>query len=81
MASPQAPWKEISMEFIVELPVGGILLFGFVTNLFLKQIHFVPCPKISSANMLAKHFVQHVYRLHGAPECIISDRVQFISQF
>ncbi|ETE60957.1 Tf2-1, partial [Ophiophagus hannah] len=33
-------------------------------SLFSKQAHFVVCPKILSAQVLDKMFVQHIYRLH-----------------
>lgn len=83
VASPTTPWNEISMDFIVELPdSAGNTVIWVVTDLFSKQAHFVACPKIPSAQTLAKMFVQHIYQLHGAPECTISDRsVQFTSSF
>lgn len=66
---PKAPWKEISMDFIVELPKSsGNTVIWVITDLFSKQVHFVPCQKIPSNHTLMKMFVQHVYRLHGAPE-------------
>lgn len=40
------------------------------------------CPQILSAHSLAKMFVEHIYHLHGAPECIISDQsIQFSPSF
>ncbi|XP_060539362.1 queuine tRNA-ribosyltransferase catalytic subunit 1 isoform X1 [Pantherophis guttatus] len=83
VARPNAPWKEISMDLIVDVPEsGGCTVIWAVTDLFSKQVHFIPCSKIPSAKTLAKLFIQHVYRLHGAPKGIISDRgVQFTSNF
>lgn len=43
-------------------------------NLFFKQVHFVPCPKITSACTLSTFFMQHVYRLNGSPKQIISSQ-------
>lgn len=83
VARPTAPWKEISMDFIVDLPPSeGCTVIWVVTDLFSKQVHFIPCTKIPSAKSLATMFVRHIYRLHGAPTRIISDRgVQFTSLF
>lgn len=53
-----------------------------VVDLFSKRAHFIPCTSIPTAKKLAKLFLQHVYRLHGAPKRIISDRgPQFTSKF
>lgn len=69
------------MDFIVELPERGRgnTVVWVVTDRFLKQ---KSCPQIPSSKTLAKLFVQHVFRLRGAPDSITSDRgVQFTSQF
>uniref|UniRef100_A0A670Z7K1 Integrase catalytic domain-containing protein n=1 Tax=Pseudonaja textilis TaxID=8673 RepID=A0A670Z7K1_PSETE len=83
VADPSAPWKEISMDFIVELPESaGNTVIWVVTDLFSKQVLFIPCQKIPTTKALAKMFLIHIYRLHGAPQWIISDRgVQFTSKF
>lgn len=57
-------------------------LIWTVIHLFSKQEHFVPCKGLPSARRLAKLFVQHIYRLHGVPKRIISDRgPQFTARF
>lgn len=78
-----APWKEMSMDLRAELPENsGNSVIWVMTDIFSKQVHIIPCLKIPSARTLAKLFIEHIYRLHGVPECIISDRrVQFTSQF
>lgn len=51
-----------------------------VVDLFSKQAHFIACPGLLSAQRLAKMFLQQIYRLHGVPKCIISNRgVQFMA--
>lgn len=71
------------MDFIVELPESlGNMVIWVIIDLFSNQMHFVPCQKTPSVHILVKLFVQHVYRLHRAPERIVSDRgVQFTAQF
>lgn len=45
-----ASWREISMDFIVELPESsGNTFIWVVTDLFSKQVHCVPCQKIPLA--------------------------------
>lgn len=83
VASHSRPWEEITMDFIVELPEsGGNTVIGTVIDLFSKQAHFTACSGLPSAKKLAKLFIKLIYRLHGAPHCIISDRgVQFTAKF
>lgn len=65
------------MDFIVELlENAGNKLVWVVTDLFSKQVHFIPCQKISTTEGLAKMFLCHVYHLHGAPQ-----RIQFTPKF
>ncbi|XP_039222531.1 cation-dependent mannose-6-phosphate receptor isoform X1 [Crotalus tigris] len=83
VSDPNHPWEEIGMDFIVDLPTShGNTVIRTVIDLFSKQAHFIPCKGLPSARHLAKLFVTHIYRLHGVPRRIISDRgVQFTSHF
>lgn len=68
VCEPSAPWREIFIDFIVELPEStGNTVIWVVLDLFSKQVHFIPCQKIQTeAKALAKMFLHHVYHLHGA---------------
>ena len=47
-----------------------------------KMVHFAACTKEITAMEYAQLFVDHVFRLHGLPEVIISDRdPRFTSKF
>lgn len=47
-----------------------------------KFAHFIALPTSFSAKSLASVFISEIYRLHGAPKTIVSDRDRvFISQF
>lgn len=74
--------REISMDFIVELPESpGNTVIWVITKLFSKQMH-LSHQRIPSAWGLDKLFLYHVYRLHGALQNIISHRGgQFTSKF
>ncbi|CAJ0922321.1 unnamed protein product [Ranitomeya imitator] len=53
-----------------------------VCDRFSKMVHLVPLSKLPSSSDLVPLFFQHVVRLHGIPENIVSDRgSQFVSRF
>ena len=46
------------------------------------MVHFAPCTKEISAEKYAQLFIHHVFKHHGLPEVIISDRdPRFTSRF
>ena len=46
------------------------------------MVHFAPCTKEISAEKYAQLFIDHVFKHHGLPEVIISDRdPRFTSRF
>ena len=45
-----------------------------VVNKLTKVTHFIPRSLKDGLLALAKNFLQEVFRLHGVPEIIISDR-------
>ncbi|WVZ51594.1 hypothetical protein U9M48_002725 [Paspalum notatum var. saurae] len=73
---PMWKWEKISMDFIVGLPrtpKGNDSIWVIVDRLT-KSAHFIPVKTIYHTPKLAKLYVQHILRLHGAPLSIISDR-------
>ena len=47
-----------------------------------KRSHFVPCHSTLSAAGAARLFYQHVWKLHGLPSSVLSDRgTQFVAEF
>lgn len=74
----------MSMDFITGLPTtskGHDAILVFVDRLS-KMAHFAPCHKDTSASDTAKLFIDHVYKLHGLPFDIVSDRDgRFTSDF
>ena len=80
---PNKPWSSVSMDFITGLPIvnsfNAILQFKCRLT---KMIHLVATTKSCSSDELASHFLKNVFRLHGYPCDVISDRgSQFTSQF
>jgi len=78
-AIPEKPWSHISADFITKLPLAqGYDTILVVCDRFSKMAHFIATTEKMSAEGLAKLFRDHVWKLHGLPESIISDRgVQF----
>ena len=71
------------MDFIVELPESnGYTQIWVVVDRFTKMAHFIPLPTRTSAEDLALHFLRNIWKIHGLPEEIISDRdTKFLSHF
>jgi hypothetical protein len=72
---PEGAWQVISMDFIEGLPKSGsancILV---VVDKFSKCNHFIPLLYPFTAINVAQTFLDSVYKLHGMPLAIISDR-------
>lgn len=72
---PSMAWQSISMDFVEGLPSSrGKNCILVIVDRFSKYAHFVPLSHPFTAFTMAKLFLQHVYRLHGLPTSIISDR-------
>ena len=80
---PKKPWTSISMDFIVDLPPSkGFDSIFVVVDRLTKMAHFVPRNKIVTGEETARLFIDNVYKYHGLPDDIISDRgTQFTSKF
>ena len=81
-------WRDISVDFVGPLPTSdGFNMIMVVVNRLTKIRHYIPCTAKeadsgTSAPAMAWLFLDHVFRLHGLPDTIISDRGwQFISAF
>lgn len=80
---PETAWQVISLDFVEGLPTSGnancILV---VIDYFTKYAHFLPLHHPFTAAKVAKVFLDQVYKLHGMPSAIVSDRDRiFSSQF
>ena len=73
--TPVEPWKNVSADFIVGLPeVQGFDMLLVVVDRAKKMVHAVPTTSEMSALGLAKLYQDNVWRYHGLPDSIISDR-------
>jgi hypothetical protein len=72
---PDHAWKIVSLDFIEGLPVSeGFNCILVVVELFSKYAHFIGLRHPFTAASIAKVFFQTVYKLHGMPSALISDR-------
>jgi len=72
---PEKAWTHISADFITKLPLAqGYDAILVVVDRLTKMAHFVPTTKRTSAEGLARLFRDNIWKLHGLPDSIISDR-------
>lgn len=72
---PEFAWQVVSLDFIEGLPKSKqyncILV---VVENFSKYSHFIPLTHPFSAMQVVVQFMDHVFKLHGMPQAMISDR-------
>lgn len=80
---PNGPWQTISCDFITQLPQSGEYDAIFVVvDRLTKQAHFIPTTSDIDSARTADLFVSEVWKHHGTPRKVISDRgTQFVSRF
>lgn len=71
------------MDFIIDLPKAkGKEVIVFAVDRLTKYAHFVGLSHPSSVITVGQAFLDNIYRLHGLPHSIVSDRDPvFISTF
>ncbi|KAJ9507876.1 hypothetical protein QJQ45_021195 [Haematococcus lacustris] len=81
---PSRNWQQVSMDFIGPLPAtprGHTMIFTIVDKLS-KMIHLIPTTTTATAQDTARLFFDHIFKHHGLPEAIVSDRdPKFTSDF
>lgn len=83
---PVRPWADISIDHIVDLPPcerRGKIFYHIlvVVDRLTKMRHFIPTTSLDTDELL-EFFIKEVYKLHGTPKTIISDRGSaFVSEF
>ena len=85
---PDSPWRDISVDFVGPLPTSdGFNTIMVVIDRLTKMRHYIPgmakeADSKTSAPAMAWLFLDHLFRLHGLPDTILSDHgSQFISAF
>ena len=70
------PWQSIGMDFLGPLPVStdGYDMILIIVDRLTKMAHFIPTTSNVTTKQTAELFLQHIFRYHGLPENIVSDR-------
>nr|GEV36521.1 reverse transcriptase domain-containing protein [Tanacetum cinerariifolium] len=72
---PERILKEISMDFIEKLPTShGKSVILVLVDRIRKYAYFIPLTQPFTTSQVAQVFLDQVYKLHGLPESIVSDR-------
>jgi transposase InsO family protein len=86
LSIPDRPWTDISMDFVTGLPLSMNGLYNAILMVVCrlsKMHHYIPCfsgDDGTSAEETAKMLLTHVWKVHGLPTTIISDRgPQFVA--
>ena len=81
---PTQPWESVSLDLVTGLPLTprGFDTFITFTDRLTKFIHVVPTTKTVNGQGVAQLYFDHVFRLHGWPSNLVSDRdPRFTSAF
>eukprot|EP00878_Enallax_costatus_P006882 GHUV01007210.1.p1 GENE.GHUV01007210.1~~GHUV01007210.1.p1 ORF type:complete len:1163 (-),score=135.24 GHUV01007210.1:586-4074(-) len=73
---PGDTWESVSLDLITSLPqtaTGATAIVVFVDRLS-KMVHLAPCKDETGAEELADMFLDNVFKLHGLPRELVSDR-------
>ncbi|PIL23014.1 hypothetical protein GSI_14321 [Ganoderma sinense ZZ0214-1] len=76
---PRRPWQYVGIDFVGPLPGssnrhGEFDMICVIIDLLTSMVHLVPTKQTYGAVEMAEVVFEHVYKLHGLPERIISDR-------
>jgi len=79
---PEKPWTHLMVDFITKLlVVAGKDAILVVYNRLSKMTHFVATTEGTLAEGLARLFRNNIWKLHGLPESVVSDRgPQFVAE-
>lgn len=76
---PSRPWESIGIDFVGTLPssftrLGRFNMICVIIDHLSSMVHLVPTRDTDKATDIAEVIFEHVYKLHGLPERIVSDR-------
>ena len=77
-------WETISMDFITGLPRSTKKNYAImvIVDKLRKSAHFIPVKSTCKEIDISKIFMKEIFKLHGMPKKIISDRdTKFTSRF
>ena len=79
---PTNPWTDVSLDFIECLPNSqGFKVILVVVDRLTKYVHFIPISHPYTAVKVTSLYMQYVFKLHGMPATIVSDRDAIFTSF
>jgi hypothetical protein len=84
LSIPEWKWEDICMDFIVGLPrtSHGHYTIWVIMDRLTKLAHFIPVAMTYRVKQYAELYISHIFRHHGIPKTIISDRESiFVARF
>jgi hypothetical protein len=84
LSIPEWMWDDISMDFIVGLPLMTCKFNSIwvIMDRLSKSAHFIPIHTNYNTHKYAEIYIAHVLCLHGVPKMIVSNRgSQFVAHF
>jgi hypothetical protein len=84
LSIPMWKWDDISMDFIVGLPLTARKKDSIwvIVDRLTKTAHFIAVHTTYSVQQYVELYMDHIVRLHRIPKTIISDRgTQFVARF
>jgi hypothetical protein len=84
LSIPTWKWEDISMDFIVGLPLTGHKFNSIwvIVDRLIKSAHFIPLHTFYTAEKYAELYVSRILCLHSVPKTIIYDQgSQFVARF
>lgn len=81
---PSGAWEYVTADRITHLPKtkAGYTAIWVVVDRLTKMTHFAPCHDESNVEEIADLLVKHVFRPHGMPKVVITDRgSEFCNKF
>jgi len=79
LSVPARPWQSIGIDLVGPLPEsknrdGSFDMICTVIDHLTSMVHLIPCRQTYRAKDVAEMVFEHVYKNHGLPEIIVSDR-------
>jgi len=75
LSIPSQCWEEVSMDFIIGLPMsGGMRILMVVVDKLTIYAHFCALSHPFKASTVATTFTKIIQKLHGNPKIIVSDK-------
>jgi hypothetical protein len=76
LSIPNRPWKSLGMDFLGPLPksLKGNDMILVIIDRLTKMAHFIATKSTITSSQIADLFVEYIFRYHGMPHSIVSDR-------